>query len=374
MKWNKAAFVIALCAPLTWGGAPGQQRASSHEPQLVHDLRVTRKGDKVMLTWRQPRLPADRQSLPGHLVSRVCRSLSSSSSTTANHKTACAHPVGEVDPQKETGAVVSAVGEKPSEITLRFSDTLPEQPEGTDPQFAVYTVEVRDNQGKKAGVSNSVSVPLAPLPQTDELHSQVDVRGVYLIWSNDIESPPPSSLQFDYRVSRSEKGSSRRGVIPYLRGLVHTRDGDRWSAVDTSIEWEKTYLYWVTPLTKVYSRDGQLIGQIEGEDSGPVEVTTHDVFPPDAPERLLVIVGHIPRKKFVDLLWAPNIEKDLAGYNVYRRREGEQMVRINSAPITMFSFQDTNVAAGTKYFYCISAVDLRANESAKSPEIAAVLP
>ncbi len=50
-----------------------------------------------------------------------------------------------------------------------------------------------------------------------------------------------------------------------------------------------------------------------------IEVVTHDVFPPGVPERLLVVVNRISGKKFVDLIWAPNTEKDLAGYNIYRR-------------------------------------------------------
>jgi hypothetical protein len=176
-------------------------------------------------------------------------------------------------------------------------------------------------------------------------------------------------LQFDYRIYRSEKGSSSRLAVPYFRGLIHTKEGERWTGVDASIEWEKSYLYWVTPLTRIYSQTGKLIGEIEGEDSAPIEVVTHDVFPPAVPERLLAITGGMPGKKFVDLLWAPNTEKDLAGYNVYRREAGGQLARINSAPIALLSFQDINVASGHSYFYCISAVDIRGNESVRSQEI-----
>jgi hypothetical protein len=34
----------------------------------------------------------------------------------------------------------------------------------------------------------------------------------------------------------------------------------------------------------------------------------------------------------------------------------------------MLSYQDVNVSAGHTYFYAISAVDLRGNESGKTPE------
>jgi hypothetical protein len=341
----------------------------------VHDLQATRKGNKVVLTWSQPRVLADRQSVIGPLVAKVCRNISSTASTASESATTCAQPVGEVGSQQTASAAVGAArGKSNSGTTVQFTDTLSEDSGTSDSlQFAVYTVEMRDGRGRSAGFSNPVSVPLAPILPAKGLHSELDVHGVYLIWENEIGSPP-SSVHFDYRVYRGEKGSSNRIAVPYLRGLVHTKEGERWSGVDINIEWEKTYLYWVTPITRVYSQDGKLIGEIEGEDSAPIEVVTHDVFPPAVPERLLIVVNRIPGKKIVDLLWAPNTEKDLAGYNVYRREAGGQMERINSAPVTMLSFQDTNVAGGHRYFYCISAVDVRGNESAKSQEITEVLP
>lgn len=373
MKWNKTLVILALCSESALGGAPGT-RLAPQQSQIVRDLQAIRKGNKVVLTWSQPRTFTNAQSSLGHAVTRICRNTSGPVSTALSSATACAQSVAEVDPQGTAGAVATVVRKNRSEIIVRFTDTLSQEPDAPDPlQFAVYTVEVRDDKGRRLGLSNSVSVPLAPTSSARGLHSQLDARGVYLIWEDEIESRP-SSLQFDYRVYRGERGSSQRLAIPYWRALVHTRDGDRWTGVDTNIEWEKTYLYWVTPVTRVYSQSGQLLGEIEGDDSAPIEVVTHDVFPPAVPERLLAMVSELPGKKFVDLLWAPNIEKDLAGYYIYRRQADGQIARLNSAPITMLSFQDTDVAAGAKYSYSISAVDTRGNESAKSSEVAVGLP
>jgi len=127
-------------------------------------------------------------------------------------------------------------------------------------------------------------------------------------------------------------------------------------------------------VTRVYSPEGHLIAEIEGDDSAPLEVITHDIFPPAVPERLLPVVGHVPGKKFVDLLWAPNTEIDISGYYVYRREENGQPARVNSVPIPTLSFQDVDVVSGHQYFYSISAVDVRGNESERSPERTAVVP
>src|SRR5437763_1027049 len=75
VKWTKTFFILAFCATLPWGWASGAQ-PSSHGSQLVHDLKATRKGNKVMLTWSQPRALLDRQPVMGHLLSRVCRNIS----------------------------------------------------------------------------------------------------------------------------------------------------------------------------------------------------------------------------------------------------------------------------------------------------------
>lgn len=213
----------------------------------------------------------------------------------------------------------------------------------------------------------------APLVPAQKVHFQLDVHGVYLIWTAVVKEHP-ATVEFDYRIYRSEKGSAKKTAIPFLRAVVHQDEGERWSGVDTSIQWEKTYIYWVRPVTRVFTAGHRKITEIEGPDSEPMEVIAHDVFPPARPEDLLAFASDDPNNRFVDLIWAPNMEKDVVGYNVYRREDGADTERINSAPIKMLSFQDAKVIAGHKYFYAITAVDLRGNESAKSQETAEVKP
>lgn len=380
MKWKKAVLALFLCAVPAWSGEVAVRPVSpSQKSQLVRDLRATRKGDRVTLTWSRPLAIANQQEGMRHLaVANICRTIlqTAQRSATALGSTACGEIVGKVSLQ-DSGSGASTVNVKNgARIQARFIDTLPKDQKDSNPfQSAVYRVELLDNRGRSAGFSNATWVPLAPALAAKGLHSELDVRGVYLIWEEDDEMAAESSLlQFDFRVYRREKGSSTKVAVPYLRAVVHTRDGDRRTGVDTTIEWEKTYSYWVTPVTRIYSQDGRLIGEIEGADSAPLEITTHNVFPPAVPERLLAMPSQIPKDMFVDLLWAPNAEKDISRYNVYRREEGEEPARIASIPGTVLSFQDKNVAATHTYFYRVSAVDKRGNESAKSQEASAGLP
>jgi hypothetical protein len=347
------------------------------ESALVRDLRASRKGAKVTFSWSQPRAVSNRESLAANLkVATVCRNISPTTPTPAiDTSSACAQTVGRIDLRKRAEPGVRVVHYKNNEAaTVQFVDTLPANQEDSDSvQFAVYRLELQDARGRSLGFSNAASVPLAPVLPVKGLHSELDVRGVYLIWENEIENQS-SSLKFDYRIRRREKGSAKPAVtIPYLRGIVHTDEGERWSAVDTDIEWEKTYTYFVTPVTRVYGHRGELITEIEGDSSTPIEVTTHDVFPPVVPERLLAMPTQTHGKKFVDLLWAPNPEKDISGYNVYRREKDGEAARINSVPTGMLSFQDKDVADAHTYFYSVSAVNKHGNESARSQETTAVM-
>src|SRR2546427_9411147 len=109
---------------------------------------------------------------------------------------------------------------------------------------------------------------------------------------------------------------------------------------------------------------------VEGDDSAPVKVSPHDVCPPAVPTGLQAVFSGVGQAPFIDLVWAPVTDADLAGYNVYRHEEGRQAVKINSEGVKTPAFRDSNVAGGKKYFYSVSRVALRGDERAR-PEGAA---
>ena len=214
MKWNTVLFAFVLCAPSARAGGPESRLAgSSQKSQLVRDLRAVRKGDKVTLTWSQPRDKENGQSSAEHLaVARICRTISS---TISDSGLACPHVVRQVNLGRSVGIVASAAHGKPNaETAVRLIDILPETQDDSERlQFAVYKIEFRDDHGSSAGFSNSVAVPLAPVLPPKGLHSDLDSRGVYLIWENEIESQS-SLLKFDYRIYRGERGSPKRVPVP----------------------------------------------------------------------------------------------------------------------------------------------------------------
>jgi len=74
------------------------------------------------------------------------------------------------------------------------------------------------------------------------------------------------------------------------------------------------------------------------------------------------------RSEFVNLIWRPNPEPDLDGYNVYRRH-GDSLEYVNLGFTTAENFTDTLVQLGNTYIYRVTALDTFNLESAYSDSV-----
>jgi hypothetical protein len=176
-------------------------------------------------------------------------------------------------------------------------------------------------------------------------------------------------LSYLYRVYRRDSATRAESVA----GEVELKDATPPGLLDQSFEWEKTYDYRLTVVT-VVGTDKASEQQVEGEDTPAVTVVAHDIFPPAVPAGLQAVFSGPGQKPFIDLIWAPDTEPDLAGYNVYRHEQDGQPVKLNSELVKTPTFRDTEVAAGHQYSYSVSAVDLRGNESSRSEEASEAVP
>ena len=190
-----------------------------------------------------------------------------------------------------------------------------------------------------------------------------------LSWAAVPRTPEAPGLQHTYRVYRRlEAGNSDT-----LVGEVPMEASSVTQIVDHSFEWEETYSYRATVVTLIHE-EGKPEIQFEGDDTPPVKVFAHDVFPPAVPSGLQAVFSGVGQQTFIDLIWAPDTDADLAGYNVFRHEPGAQPVKINSELMRTPAFRDRDVASGRTYVYSVSAVDVRGNESARSQEASEAVP
>jgi hypothetical protein len=333
-------------------GQPGSPIAPSLElPRAVEDLSATRKGDKVTLRWTPPNRFTDgrmvRQVGPTH----ICRSTSVTPPTTCT--VAATMPPLPNEPKKrkvEHGAV-------------EFEDSLPPallQPAPTG--FVNYGVEVLNTHGRAVGISNQIRISTAPaIAPPANLATRLSDAGVTLSWGAE-NFPSIPELSFVYQISRKGEAGEFAPIATVSRAQSNY--------TDTTVEWEKKSQYRVAVLTQ--SQDGKLL--VEGDDSAPIEIFAHDVFPPAAPRELQAVFSGPGQQIFIDLSWTPGTEQDLAGYNVFRSEEGAAPQKLNSQLVTSPSFRDQQVVAGKTYVYAITAVDARGNESEKSSETSERVP
>jgi len=343
--------VLALAALLACGIPGAPQPPSLALPRTVQNLQAVRKGDKVTLTWTTPRETTDRTRVKHLGVTRICRAVD------VVAPAECVEKVGSVPPAPTPLAAAAS-----------FTDTLSRQLQETHPAgFASYAVEVENTRGRSAGLSNQVTVALAPtLPPPSRLSAQVTADGVNLSASVEL-GPEYAGLNAVYHLYRRSQGTQQE--LDLGESAARIVSGRNYSLIflDRSAEWEKAYLYKIAALTveTVQGKDER----IEGNDSTEIEVFVHDVFPPAVPTGLQAVSSGTPQQPFIDLSWAPDSESDLAGYNVYRHEEGAAPVKINSEVVKAPTYRDTAVQPGRRYSYAVSAVDVRGNESERSAEM-----
>lgn len=362
MKWQLHLVLIAVLC-LAACGTPGAPRPPSLElPRPVTDLAATRQGDKVTLTWTAPRETTDKQNIrhPGPV--RICRGVN----TTAMVQ--CPQ-VAELPP----ASAAASRKEKPEQRI--YTDTLPADLQQQNPTgFATYAMESLNGRGRSAGLSNQVEVPLAPTvapPSTVSAEVKLDAVVIAATGAQPVSLPQGLSVAFHLYRRQGDGPEVDLGLPAYVVGSGP--GGYVRQFVDRSFEWEKSYSYDVVAITTVSLSNGTE-ADVSGEPSRQITVVTQDVFPPAAPAGLQAVASGAGQPPFVDLTWAPNTEADLAGYNLYRHEAGQQPMKINAELVKAPAYRDREVTAGHQYFYAVTAVDLRGNESARSPETSESVP
>jgi len=343
-------------------------------PKPPTDLRAIRKGNRVTLDWSEPVLTTDRQSVRYLGPTLVCRSLDS-------EITACPNPLALLPaPPADREKLKASQGEQPRKSQSRqsapqtYTDILPSALQQPDPVAEItYAVEVLNRNARGAGFSNRVHVAaVVTLPPPTNLLAELAGEGVVLTWTssvpslNDITASP--AIQFRYRIYRRDQGSGKDAIA----GEVPLDGPGTGHFTDSSFEWEKTYLYRITTVSIVRRPDSEV--QVEGDDGPPVRVAAHDVFPPEVPSGLQAAYSGEGQKLFIDLIWAPVTDADLAGYNVYRSEANTAAVKLNPELVKAPAYRDISVASGKTYSYSVSAVDVRGNESQRSAPASETVP
>lgn len=354
-----SALVLSAAAILSLGcGTPGAPLPPSLGiPKPVSDLEVVRTGSTVRITWTNPRETTDGELIrkPGTVL--VYRRVST-----------------EASGQRVADVVLKpTLKEQQLGVKQTVTDSLTEILSGGTAaklaDFVSYTVVAESGLGKNGGPSEEADVPLVPVLPQPQITLKVLPGGVVIAWQNAEIAQNRGSFQasYLYRIMRQEEGAKepvKAGEAPAV--------GSEIEFLDPGVEWQKSYQYWVTPVTSW--RLAGKHGEVEGESSSEATILANDIFPPARPYGLQAVSSGQAEQPGIDLTWTPNTDQDLAGYNVYRQVSDQAPAKINSELVKTPSFHDGNVQPGATYIYSVSAVDLRGNESDRSEQAQESIP
>jgi predicted small lipoprotein YifL len=355
LLWIGALAAVAMA--LAGCGTPGApQPPSLNLPDPVGDLAATRAGDQVALTWILPKKNTDKLLLKGELPVRVCRQEG------AGH----CEPVG-----AELSFAPGADG--------AFTDTLSAALGAGPPRPLRYFVELRNRNGRSAGLSNAAVVLAGQAPPpVDKLTVEARKQGVVLHWNSSGESsaavrlhrklltPPPAA--------KPQQGLLAPPPEPLEQNLL-VEAGNGGRALDSTTRFGQSYAYRAQRVARVTVNGAML--ELASPLTDPVRVEIQDIFPPEVPAGLaaVAIPGFGSNPAAIDLSWQPVPDTNLAGYLVYRREGNDPWQRISPAePQLGPAFHDPQVQPGHTYRYAVSAIGQNGHESPRSEETEETVP
>ena len=342
-------FILCSC------GTPGApQPPSLNLAKPISDLQATRTGDQVTLTWTIPTQTTDGASFRHRGSTRVCRAIDQVS----------------IDRCSAIATLPASANEK----TASFNSEIPSQSNGPS-DYATYAVEVLNDRRRSAGLSNQVKIPTTVVSHLSG-SPKIQVTEDAVIATATVVPREPS-LQQALELRRKEKDTDLETTVAQRPLDLPEGEAANLELRDENFVWEKKYDYRVVLVASAKVPGSTVV--FDADASAPIEVLVHDVFPPAVPTGLqAVFSGQTPgQQPDIDLTWNPNMDRDLAGYFVYRRRQGEPATaanRLNPQPVTTPSYRDIDVQLGNTYVYSVSAVDERGNESKRSEETSEQVP
>jgi hypothetical protein len=317
------------------------------------DLSAIRAGDQVSLFWTMPKKNTDKLEIKGEVTVRVCRQEG-------------------VGPCVDSGTVTMAPGAAGS-----YSETLPALLSTGPPRVLKYFVELKNRNGRSAGLSNAVeTLAGGPPDPVRGFTAEVNKAGVVLSWTPDGEK---AAVRLQRKVLTPPATKTQQGLMapqpePLEQNLL-IEDVRQGRALDKSIHFGETYEYRAQRVARLTVSGNTM--ELAGELSPPVRVEAKDVFPPEVPTGLAAVAttGENGSEAAIDLSWTPDSEADVAGYVVYRREGDAAWDRISAAePVVGPAFHDAHVQVRHTYIYAVSAVDQGGHESARSAETRETVP
>ncbi len=229
-----------------------------------------------------------------------------------------------------------------------------------------YAVRFVNSAGQKAAFSNFLIIE--PTAKTAEaplnLMAKLTETAVNLTWNepqkNVDGTTPANILGYNiYRFSENRENSKILNSSPITTA----------NFADKTFEFNNQYSYFVRTVSL-----GKNSEPIESLESETVSISPKDIFAPAAPTAITIAAA----PNVLSIFFAVNLEKDLAGYQIYRANNEnlpkKDWTLLTAEILKTNTFQDKNVESGKTYFYYLVALDNAGNASEPSEIVSETVP
>lgn len=294
-------------------------------PNPVTDLKVTERGDQLLINFSTPVRTTDNLTI-NHFSELDLRIGPAVTPFDFDQWAATAKqyqlPLPALDKDADT--------RKPVPVSKSIPAT-----EWAGKRVAILVRTAIKKSGHYSQWSNrEVLDVVAPLEQP-VLKVTAVKQGYMLTWT--------SSPDVQYRILRQAPGQT---------APVEIGTADASPYLDDTSQWDTRYTYTAVAQQKT----------AESLPSQPVSITHANTFPPAPPESLAALGG----PESIELSWSRNVEPDLKGYYVYRSVDGGPLERLGDLT-NVPTYSDHKVEHGKTYRYAVTALSQNGYESEKSP-------
>ncbi|MCO6510772.1 MAG: hypothetical protein J5I65_08255 [Aridibacter famidurans] len=221
-----------------------------------------------------------------------------------------------------------------------------------------YAVRFVNSAGQRAAFSNFLLLePTARVARAPEgVSLDLSQEAVAVNWEapqSNIDGSTPANI-VGYNVYRTDsKGDTIRLNDP---GPI-----EKPEFRDEFFSFGEPYTYFVRTVSL-----GSNAQQVESLDSAKRSIEPSDTFAPSPPDALTIAAS----PDIISIFFAANVEKDVAGYRVYRSidpsRPLDEWDLLTPELLEVTTFQDKNVTQGVTYYYYVRAIDTKGNVSSPS--------
>ncbi|CAN5478858.1 hypothetical protein BH10ACI1_BH10ACI1_14630 [soil metagenome] len=229
-----------------------------------------------------------------------------------------------------------------------------------------YALRFVNSSGQKAAFSNFLIIkPNANIAEAPKsLSAELTEKAIVLNWTEptaNIDGSIPANI-IGYNIYRfTDKRETAR--------LLNKSPITSPNYFDKTFEFGKEYSYFIRTIS--LGNEGEAVESIE---SNTITILPKDTFAPAAPTSITIAAA----SNILSIFFAVNLEKDIAGYRVYRSIDKNlpkaEWLLLTSDPIKTNTFQDKTVESGKTYFYYLLAIDSAGNVSSPSEIVSETVP